>query len=336
MRTKRVFLSYINSFRGFAMLMIVAVHILYLVADTAPRTHHFLRIMLANSSVLFVFISGYLFQYLIQDYTFQGYLSKKFRNVILPYFIMSVPAILLLMFRPEWRDTSWIMSPQFVQRSALIQILALYGTGAHQAQFWFMPMIVIFYFASPLFRLLDRYPRWYFLLPLLILTALLVGRPILNNNTLQSFVYFLPIYILGMHASHFRNELMNILHRVWPLLLTVVLALSVLSFYLEPVSYLQKIFLTYFLLWFFSIIKSARFDKGMGVIATYSFGIFFIHKYVIIGTTMIFARMHISTLMNSGGVGLLGTYAVVIAICLLLLWGVKLVFGRNSRLICGC
>lgn len=333
---KREFLNYINSFRGFAMLLIVAVHIIYLITDSAPREYEFLRVSLANSSILFIFISGYLFQYLIDDYTYTTYLKKKFSNVIMPYIIMSVPAILLLLIRPDWRDTSWIMTESFQHKPVILQVMLLYITGSHQAQFWFIPMIAIFYLVSPLFLQLDKHPRFYLLVPGLIVIALIVDRPSLNNNSLQSFVYFLPVYLLGMHASHYRQEYMDILRKYWVFLLIIAISLSVVAFYREEVTYLQKISVTYLILLLFSVIKSRRFDSALGLVAQYSFGIFFIHKYVIIFVTILFAKLQIADIMHSGTIGLIFTFLLVITLSILFLWPVKLVFRRHSRLICGC
>jgi surface polysaccharide O-acyltransferase-like enzyme len=249
---------------------------------------------------------------------------------------MSIPAIYLLISRPEWRDTSWIMTESFQRKPIILQIFLLYITGAHLPQFWFIPMIAIFYLISPILRFIDKYPRIYNLIPALIVISLIVDRPSLNDNTLQSFVYFLPIYLLGMNASHYRQEYMDILENYWAFLLIIVISLSVVSFYKEEVTYLQKISITYLILHIFSLIKSQRFDNTFGLVAKYSFGIFFIHKYVIILVTTLYAKLQLTKLMNSGTIGLVITFLLVIALSILLLWPIRLVFRKNSRLICGC
>lgn len=60
----KAFLIYLNNFRGFSMLMIVAVHSMYLIEESAPDQYKYLDLVLSNSSVYLLFISGFLFQHL--------------------------------------------------------------------------------------------------------------------------------------------------------------------------------------------------------------------------------------------------------------------------------
>jgi surface polysaccharide O-acyltransferase-like enzyme len=317
------------------MLLIVAVHTIFLVADTAPGLYKVLSVILANSSILFIFISGYLFQYLIEDYTFGSYLSKKLKNVILPYLIMSVPAIYILLTRPEWRSLSWIMTDSFLEKPVLVKILLFYVTGSHLPQFWFIPMITVFYLISPLLRYIDRNPGLYYCIPFLIVVSLVVDRPPLNDHTLQSFVYFLPVYMLGMHLSHYSKEYFSFLTKNWIYVLLVFALLSGLTFIDERVTYLQKITVTFLFMFMFSKISSKHVDFVLGLIAKYSFGIFFIHKYTIILVGFLYNKFSLAAVMNSGMTGLLVSYLIIIAVSVLLLMPVKLVFKKYSRLIIG-
>ena len=317
------------------MLLIVAVHTIFLVADTAPGLFQVLSIVLANSSILFIFISGYLFQYLIEDYTFGSYLSKKFKNVILPYLIMSVPAIYILLTKPEWRSLSWMMTDSFLEKPVLVKILSFYITGSHLPQFWFIPMITIFYLISPLLRYIDRNPKLYYSIPVLIVISLVVDRPPLNDNTLQSFVYFLPVYLLGMHLSHYSKEYFSFLSKYWIYGLLIFALLTGLTFINEKVTYLQKITVTFLFMFMFSKISSKRVDFVLGLVAKYSFGIFFIHKYTITVVAFLYNKFSLAAVMNSGMAGLLASYLIIIVLSILLLMPVKFVFKKYSRLIIG-
>jgi|WetSurSiteA1Bulk_404760.scaffolds.fasta_scaffold00257_4 surface polysaccharide O-acyltransferase-like enzyme len=318
------------------MLLIVAVHTIYLIADSSPGEFNVLRILLSNSSMLFIFISGYLFQYLLDRYTYASYLGKKFKNVILPYIIMSVPAIFLMLTRPEWLDSSWINTPSFQSRPVFVKIILFYATGSHLPQFWFIPMISIFYLISPILRYIDRHPAWYAIIPGLIIISLIVDRPPMNDNTLQSFVYFLPVYLLGMHTSHYAERYFSYLTRNWVLLLVALLVLTAACFVDERFSYLQKLPLTFLCLFMFYKISSVKLDTVMGLVAKYSFGIFFIHKYTIILVSYAYVKLSVDGFLNSNGVGLIFSFMLIVAFSILLLVPFKLIFKKNSRLITGC
>lgn len=317
------------------MLLIVAVHITYLISDTAPVHHQILYIFLIDSSILFVFIAGYLFQYLIDEYDYRKYLVKKFRNVILPYLIMSLPAIYIMLTRPEWLGSSWIQTPSFESKPLIVKILLYYATGAHLPQFWFIPMICIFYLVSPVLRYIDDHPRWYYAIPFLIAISFMVDRPEFNNNSLQSFVFFLPIYLLGMHSSHYHYEYLKLLQKYWVVILLAVLIFTGFSFINHQISLFQKISLTFLVLIILWKVSWKGLDRVLGLVAKYSFGIFFIHKYVIVLVTFLYIKLSVDELLNSGIVGWTITFVLITSISILLLMPVKYVLKNNSRMVIG-
>ena len=88
------FLHFIHSFRGVAILFVVGGHILL---DWKPGTvsEKILDAIFQNGTVLFVFIAGYLFQHLSGKYDTLDYWKKKVQYVLLPYILISTPAIIL-------------------------------------------------------------------------------------------------------------------------------------------------------------------------------------------------------------------------------------------------
>ena len=78
-REPRPFLSYVHSMRGLAILAVVAVH----VADALNFGHstafseRAIYALFGNASVLFVFVSGFLFQHLSGKFRFTTYLTKR-------------------------------------------------------------------------------------------------------------------------------------------------------------------------------------------------------------------------------------------------------------------
>src|SRR5690349_6718767 len=96
------FLPHLHRLRAIAILMIVALHCTAFLSWTEhPLFNRVLRELLDNSTVLFFFISGFLFQYLSESFSYQDYLAKKFRNVLLPYLIVATPAIAYTLLRTD-------------------------------------------------------------------------------------------------------------------------------------------------------------------------------------------------------------------------------------------
>jgi len=88
------FLRYVHNFRGLAILFIVVAHTMQVLTwQDNPELQVFLNVVLQNGSVYFVFIAGFLFQYLSRKYAYKTYLINKLQNVLLPYFLISIPAI---------------------------------------------------------------------------------------------------------------------------------------------------------------------------------------------------------------------------------------------------
>ena len=99
---KKRFLGYIHNFRGIAILFVVGGHILLSWPENEhPLAKDVLYSIWQNGTVLFVFIAGYLFQYLIGKYRTFDYWKKKLRYVILPYLLISGPAIIIRISSPH-------------------------------------------------------------------------------------------------------------------------------------------------------------------------------------------------------------------------------------------
>src|SRR5262245_40377254 len=91
----RQFLSYVHSFRGLAILAVVATHTSDLLAwgPGSPLAYRLLYSAVQNGTVPFVLIAGFLFQHLSAGFRYTSYLRRKVTNVILPYLIVSLPVL---------------------------------------------------------------------------------------------------------------------------------------------------------------------------------------------------------------------------------------------------
>lgn len=342
------FLRHIHRLRGIAILLIVAVHC----GSTfdwrqQPLAEIILQDFWDNSTVLFVFISGYLFQHLARRYTVSNYLISKFKNVLLPYLIAATPAVLFGVYSnlPD-------RFPHLLHTSLLYQTLWLYLYGGALISYalWFIPMIALYYLASPLLIQLARHPRLYAVLALLLPLSIFGHRPVYEyGHNLQLALYLLSAYVLGMWFSQYRQRIAPVIDRNIPWLLLAYLAVFVghvatsshhgnyivdrlFDFEHGFVDWLfiQKILLTALLLALLGRCNRLSM-RPLDYIAEISFTIYFFHGYFLYCSRWLrhFIQPHIDAL------SFIALYATVIGLCCLIAWLGKKIFGRWSRSITG-
>ena len=345
------FLRYIHNFRGLAILLIVAGHVAGLLTfENRPKLNTLIHILTANGSVYFVFIAGFLFQFLSKKYQYGSYLKKKFKNVVLPYLLISIPAIALCIWKGQPYYSATGFASAFANWSVFQQIAVLYLTGAHFFHFWFMPMIILFYFFAPLFIWVDRKPKFYSILPILLTLSVLVPRAEDDSLILQNFVHFLSIYTLGMFCSRYREKILGYVQRHRLCLTIAVVALIALESYMittaTPIisvlytNTLTKAILSLLMiycLWLFDAAFSSRFHAVMNGLANLSFGIYFLHGYFIYVYAFGLSRSGLKPWIGSGEVLLLAmVFLLVILSTIASLLVTQKLFGKNSRYIIGC
>ncbi len=333
---RKEFLNYINNFRGIAILYIVMGHCI-----SAFTWHEYaslkevLRLTFTNGTILFVFIAGYLFQYLSYKYQYGRYMKSKVLNVGMPYVIMSVPAIIyftLFAQRPGMEyinDWPWIL-----------RVIQFYLVGAQLIPFWFIPMIFIHFFLSPLYIVGDRNKVLYYLLPVFFVISLFVWRG--GPYQLQSYLHYAFVYFFGMFLCRYRESVNRILARPGVLLwlAAAVVGFILFEFHMERgtllakrLNMIQHLFQCLFYIGFL-----IRFDpvigKRMDLFASLSFGVFFIHSYLI--SIIKQAQLHF---FGSLWVGTYWNFPLFFAAIVLLSMGfvltVRRYAGSRSRMICG-
>jgi surface polysaccharide O-acyltransferase-like enzyme len=330
---KKEFLNYIHNFRGVAILYIVAGHCVSLLAwPDAQHTERALRCVLTGGSVFFVFIAGYLFQHLSANFKYSSYLASKLNNVVCPYIILSLPAIVLWTAITQRQD----MWPGFYEHPYIVQAAIFLLTGRHITPYWFIPMICLFYVIAPLLVYLDR-RRWvYFFLPAFIAVSLTSGR---GWHPLHNMGHFFSAYLLGMFFSRYRKETLGFASWGWPVLLGlagVCIGPSYHGVY-NPINwnFLQKLLLCAVWLWLLKAIDSVV-GKWLAPIATASFGIFFLHPYVMALMRKTFVVLGYGDTLPSGNIAVLGLlFAVTVATCMFLVYAARWILGARSRLVIG-
>ncbi len=330
-----MFLGYIHSFRALAILFIVGGHCIdfFNWPETSQAIERLLRIFISNGSVLFVFIAGYLFQHLAVKFQYKKYYSGKLKNVILPYFLVSIPAILIFVFLIE-RETVW---QGFYDNPQWLQVIYFYMTGMHLAPLWFVPMISLFYVVAPLLIMADKKQYFYYILPLTIAISCFIPRGLPH----VSFIHFFSVYLLGMYFSHYKERLNGLISRNATLLLLAILVFGFASyeyFYMQGtmtyINYLQKITMSVFFLAFLIRLGDTINSKLIRVIADASFGVFFIHSYVLTASKLTFEQLFGAKVTGSLVLYPLVMIAILL-LCVALVVLLQKVLGKKSRYLVG-
>jgi len=346
-----MFLRYVHNFRAIAIVIIVAGHAVVTLGQEAhPQQMDFLLDLLDNGTVLFVFIAGFLFEHLSRKFEYRSYLRKKFLNVIVPYLLISAPAILYTVFltRADLAHPDYLAG---TSRAYQIVWMFLTGGGTFNYAVWFVPMITLFYLAAPLFMLFIKHPRLYLLtLPLIVFSMLAHRAPEVITPAIA--LYFLPAYLAGMWASHERERLEPLLLRWWGALLAAFVVAVVVRFLFSDHhgnEYARGLFTGEFGLfdWMFAqkmllclalLGVMLRFDDVIGdrlkFLGDISFTIFFVHGYLLFA--FLVAWVHVFGETPQGNLLLwalltAGTVAATAAGTAL----AKRLMGRHSRYLIG-
>lgn len=326
-------LAHLHNFRGLAIAFIVATHCISAFDwSESPRLEDIVKRVMANGTVFFAFIAGYLFEHLAPRYQPGTYLVTKFKYVLLPYLIISALPIATIL----WVGNRPGVAASVFELPLWAQALYFVTTGAHVSPFWFIPTIAVFYLVSPLLHSIFRHQLSYAVLPLLVVVSILVPRG--NLHPLQSFVHFLSIWVMGMACCRFRLRVDPWLDRYLGILLVVTAVLMALDLYLADGSHsayslLGKMTLSLLLLGVLGRLGGVA-NRWLALMGSLSFGIFFLHSYLITAAKFAVHRL-LGELPdgNLAGLALAAVLASVASIGLVL--AIQHLLGARSRLFIG-
>lgn len=329
-----MFLGHVHFFRALAIYLIIAGHTIdAFIWPEGSVLMRLLRMIVSNSSILFVFIAGYLFQHLLVKYSTKKYLLAKLKYVITPYSIISIPAIFVFVFIRH-RETVW---NGFYDNPEWMQVCLFYLTGLHLAPMWFIPMISIFYLLSPLLARADRVGWFYLSLPVLIAVSCFNPRGLAVDNV----IHFFSAYILGMACSKYKEQVNAIISKKISLcsLLGLSVTFVVCEFYLTTgtmtfYNYFQKICMALFYLGLLVRFSDQLRSGFVGIIADVSFGVFFIHSYVLTGSKMIY-KENIGHLPNGDILSYVALSLSLLTVCACMVLVIKKLLGNKSRYFVG-
>lgn len=271
--------EYIHNLRGFAILLVIYGHAI--AALNSIDGIQLIRDLLVNGTVLFVVIAGYFFSVVETRYTYKKYLFSKLKNVVFPYIFLSVPALMIYTLGYKSQHT-WVDIDVLSQSSLIEQIIFYLTTGSHLGPLWFIPMIIVFYILFPFFKLIKYNSLFNFFIITSVVVSIFVGRPEHNDNTLQSVIYFMPAYLTGIYIHANKGFISRVAVRS-DIYIGVCIILSLLLYlffgYNSSLDMCIKLLLSIFTFGFFY--KHLDFKlKPLGMLASISFYLFFVHGYL--------------------------------------------------------
>jgi probable poly-beta-1,6-N-acetyl-D-glucosamine export protein len=348
------FLQHVHNLRGLAILFVIGVHVRGGVADwtTNPGTLTYLASIFdaeeGNGTIMFVFIGGFLFQYLnAKSFDFRKYLNTKFKFIILPYLIFSIPIILFRIHSNYYQPG---LPDNFMHYSVFFQFLYYLLIGSHMAPFWFISAIILYYITAPLFHFLDKPGFYKYVFPLILLVGMFTYRPDHNANPFLAYIHFLPVYLTGMWVSRYHESIQVLLERNTLLLAGFYFGITILDirgFLIKDLTFEQVlnegllIFNFYFLraivLALLCLSLFHRFSNkrliAFEILGDYSFGIFFLHFILIAISRRLLEEFYI-TIDFSLGTFLL-YYTFITALSTVIVYAIKRVAGSYSRNLIG-
>jgi probable poly-beta-1,6-N-acetyl-D-glucosamine export protein len=329
------YLHHLNHMRGIAIVPIVAVHCLSMFDWREDSFGDIVQPLFVNVNILFTFISGYLFQHLSAGFRYGVYLKKRITNVGVPYVLVSAPAIVI--YIGQLKHHSYL-SDGFLDGAPAYVATRFLLTGAHLGPLWFIPMMFVFYLLAPLFLRIVERRELIVALPLLFVFSELIGRPDHNLGTLHVAVFFAPVYLLGMLFARHAAMVDTALRRaVGPVVLCGLLA-AVLSMALNAhdIWAPQLVLKAVICISVYAILVSlpARRIASLDLLASYAFGIFFVHGYLV-GLGRVLVGYQAGSFEGSF-LAVLTATAVVLATSLAIAAASRAMLRQRSRYVLGC
>lgn len=333
-------IKYIHFIRGVAIFFIVAIHANLFINERNIYSNIYFS-FLAEWTAVFIMISGFLFQHLLPKYQAKRYYVSKFKNVILPYLIVSFPAILIYIF--GLKDShNWVDVAELREHSIPYQIAFFYLTGSHLGPLWFIPTLCLIYLTAPLLKVIGDNNTLLWVVALISLIVIgLTHRPANDSNAFVSYLHFLPVYILGMFIYNQRDVLVENGRAIVRFYIYGVISIALLFAsikYGATIYIYQKLFLFLFLCVIFHLLeiksKPGKFLFVLGVLADISFSVYFMHGYLAGYLRSIASRMNVSSWIYGIVLNLWFTIIFIIVIALIS-YVVKFLFKKKSRFIIG-
>lgn len=326
-------LQYLNNYRAIAILLVVLSHAASIFPDTESPFILALNPVFGTGTLLFVLVGGQFFGVMSSSFEYGNFIRGKFKFVLLPYVVVSLPAALIYVLGlkggHQWVDMAW-----FSSLDAFEKYVYLLLTGAHLGPLWFVPMIFCYYLASPLWSWLIKVDGLIFPIVLGVILATYLGRPSGNSDALRAFLYFLPVYLMGVYVA--LNPWVSDLFSKRPTF--GFLCSSILLMVVGPIELCgittKLIFGLLAACYLMAILKRSlnKKVKLLDLLARLSFYIFFVHGYVA-GLFRYAFKGYVPSQWDAFFVLLI--FFIMLILCILLYVPLKYWLGDKSKYLIG-
>ena len=350
-----MYLNSFNYFRAMACVLIVATH-------TLPKTglviNSVYELTIANiifgGTILFVFISGFMFHHIFyKKFDYQSFISQKFVKLIIPYTFIGILAIPYKIYtKNPLYDGYFLPTGTGIYDEIFLPAVKYYFSGMQVSTHWFIPFIFLTFLLSPLhiyFIKLNKYFQLFFIFVLSIV-SIFIHRPIHNFNTLQSLIYYSPIYLLGIFCSINQLTIYEKLRNKEYLLLVIIVFIAAVEWvsndfgsyekYIKPngvidLMFIQKVFMCLFFTVFLHRFENIKIHS-LQILASASYPIFLFHPILIKITLDMFYKLTGNRLsIDSWTIYFIFTFFIIV-FCVIIIKFIKLLISNKSSYILGC
>lgn len=292
-----------------------------------------------GSTIYFVLISGFLLNYLKHKFEIKKFYVSKIKNVISPYIFISICILIVTSFFGTVKDSF---------DSFLTQLPRHLINGTTSTPYWYIPFIIPIFLAAPLILKITQ-AQLHKLLPILLFLPVLGTRTGVTV-TLQMYLYFFPIYLLGVYSSMNYDTVIIFVKRYFTSIVIGFVCLNIITFYVVYVV-LNGVNLTYFIFSFkdglvylkcllaaMILIRICDFlatknITTLDILARYSFAFYFLHDFI--NYRILFISIKVIDYLNLEGYGkiiwsLVWGFLVVLATAAIIVLAKK-IFGKYSR-----
>lgn len=341
-------------FRGIAILFIVAGHSY---SNWYINSFHekVIANLISGGTVLFVFISGFFFHHVFYNrFVYRNYFIKRSSHVFIPYCILSLAGFSYFILTKTPLPMAEALGIKAIPpEHEYLQILTVYfWTGRIAVSYWFIPFIILIFLAAPLFYRFVKLPTavQYTLIGFFLIVSMLIHRPTFNLSPVHSFIYFIPVYLIGIISSIKKDQVFKFIETKARLLALMVLAMATFqaAFYEKWGNFVKADMFAYagldimivqkLLMCFFWVALLKKFENSnfqiIELLASASFAIFFLHPWIYMALDKCFISKGLLDAFP-GGVTFLSVAPLVVSLTLLLAVAIKSLFKQKSRLLIG-
>lgn len=353
------YLHYVHSFRGFAILNIVAIHAFAIAVaipvdwdlDKPSPLYVLNEMLLHDSTIYFALISGMLFSAILRSRGYLRFYRNKFLYVLFPHIFCTV---IFSAVRWNTSGTGVLALPSDLA-DYLGSILPNLVRGEAQFTYWYIPVLLIIFAVTPLLSSLTR-ARSYAAVPvwIVMLTPLVFSRPPFEEGILQvnagSVIYFSGAYTVGIFLGDGLEKRLYILSNWRGMMIVGAILTSALITVLmmneidrfggfslrESLFYVQKLCIAFLvILWLRG--RAEKQPRWLTYFADAEFSIYFLHAFFILMLAHVLWDYLSNPDFQPWSTYLMGPIylAVALSLSMLVVFTLRLFLGRHSRLIIG-